>query len=131
MGILGWLRNLLTGERLRLKVSRTMLTLDALDKQLRKSKRDLTARAKELDLVREDLEEAESRLRETIDEALKIQKNYEEQLEAARSKLRIFEDVTVPTLIQQNRSLLEMWKAETDIHIRRQVAQLRKEDMDD
>lgn len=122
MRLFRWLKNVMEGQRLRRKVNSFSRELSSLDKQRKRCARNIASERNQLDSIRSDLVQSENRLREVIDEALSVQKRYEEQLEKANSKVRIYEEVTVPTLIQQNRVLLEMWKAETDIQVRRQVA---------
>lgn len=122
MRLFKWLKNVMEGQRLRRRVNSFSRELSRLDNDRKRCSRRLTAERKKLDSIRNEVVQSENRLREAIDEALSVQKRYEEQLEKANSKVRIYEEVTVPTLIQQNRVLLEMWKAETDIQVRRQVA---------
>jgi len=126
---MGWFRKWRENRRVSSKVRGLNRQIDrfrdelvVIDRRRKRNLRDLKSRTRELDLVKKAVEEAESRLRETINEAKAVYKRYEEQLEGARSSLKIMEDVTVPTLFQQNRKLLEMWKAETSIEIMKQVA---------
>ena len=126
-----WLRNVMIGQVLRIQVNNLSMRLSRLDRRRAKSRRELSARKSELDLIKSALEVAEDRLRETVDEAVKIQKQYEEQLDAALSKVRILEESTVPCLMQQNQTLLKFWEAETAVQVRRQVGfQIDKSDME-
>ena len=121
MRILNWLRSVLEGQRIRRRLRIFSRRLSDLDVYRKHCKRELDARKRELDSIREDLVQSENRLRETVEEALAVQRRYEEQLEMAKSQVKIYEEVTIPTMVQQMRSVFEMWKAQTDIQVRKQV----------
>ena len=121
MRLLLWTENLMIGRGLRRKMNRTLHRLELLEKHRKRSLHSLNKRKKEIELAHNDLSLLAQRLSDSLEEAVKVQKEYQEQLEGAQSQLRIMEDVTVPALLQQNQTLLEMWKAETAIQIRRQV----------
>ena len=131
MRLLRWLKNLMIGQGLRWKVNNLSARLSRLDKRRMKNRRELSVRRSELDVIKDALAIAEDRLRETVDEALRIQKQHEEQLDSALAKVRIYEETTVPCLMQQNQTLLKFWEAETAIQVRRQVGfQIDKPDME-
>lgn len=96
--------------------------IESADKSCRRNLRELNKRKRELDEAIERVSETEARLSGTIEEAKKVHKKYKERLDSAQSKLKIMEEVTLPTLLQQNEKIIEMWKAETSVYIMRQVA---------
>ena len=125
MRFLRWIRNLMIGMRLRMRVNTILHDLEVLDDKRKAASRNLSRRKKELEELQAVLVFTQKTMDESVQNATDLLKNYQEQLEAARSKLKIMEEVTVPTLMQQNQTLLEMWKAETAIQVRRQVAYQR------
>lgn len=104
------------------QIRRFSKELESTEKLRKRSLKNLTRRRKELDSIRDSVVEVEERLRETVDEAQRLHRQYKDQLEAAQSKLKIMEEVTLPTLIQQNQKIIEMWKYETSVHIMKQIA---------
>ena len=131
MRLLRWLKNLMIGQGLRWKVNNLSVRLSRLDKRRTKNRRELSVRRSELDVIKDALAIAEDRLRETVDEALRIQKQHEEQLDSALAKVRVYETATVPCLMEQNQMLLKFWEAESAIQVRRQVGfQIDKPDME-
>ncbi|MDQ6959975.1 MAG: hypothetical protein Q9M27_03010 [Mariprofundaceae bacterium] len=70
------------------------------------------------------LEKLSGRIGREVAEAQAVHRQYEEELEAARSELRVAKDVTIPALVAANKMLQERWDAETAIQVRRQVAAL-------
>lgn len=126
-----WFKNLMIGQGLRWTVNSLSVKLSMLESRRMKNRRELSKRKGELDVIKDALAIAEDRLRETVDEALRIQKQHEEQLDAALAKVRILEESTIPCLMQQNQTLLKFWEAETAIQVRRQVGfQIDKSDME-
>jgi t-SNARE complex subunit (syntaxin) len=117
-----WLKNVMIGRQLQRRVNNFSRDLSKLSRQQKKNRRQLSERKNELDIIKAAVLEAEERLRETIDEALKIHKRYETQLEAANDRIKVMEEMTIPTLVQSNELLLERWRAETTVQVRRRTA---------
>lgn len=92
------------------------------ERRRRANERALTERKNELTVLHQAITTAEERLQVTIEEAKKLHLDDRNLLESYATKLKILEEVTVPTLVQANEVFLERFKAETDIQIMRQVA---------
>ncbi len=83
--------------------------------KLEKKKKLLIRLSKRLDVIGNSLVE-------DIDEASAIQKQCEESISAQQSELRIYSDITIPTLTDQHRLILERYDAEIAAEVRRRVA---------
>ena len=88
------------------------------------SVRRLELRRRSLAVVERRLAAHAEVLAEDLDEAKRLQEQYDEQLVSIRSELRVLKDVTIPGLVAANKLLLAQWDAETAIQVRRQVAAL-------
>ena len=128
MRLLNWLKNLLAGQRLRYKVDTAYAKLQQLEETRKVGERKLRGHRKELRELQDQTSRFQTHLDDTLQSALDLQKQYKEELEIARSELKIMQESTVPTLIAQNEMLLSMWEAETAIHVRRQVVNQPREE---
>ena len=81
-------------------------------------------RAQETALAQREIEfeEAAEALRGELASTSRLVRQYDEELEKCRSQLKVAEEVTIPTLVEAHRLLLERWRGESAIHVRRQVA---------
>ena len=70
----------------------------------------------------QEIGERMSALEDELRQAKRSYRDYDDALEAVRVKLQIVEEVMVPGLVQANKVFEERWKAETELHVRRQVA---------
>ena len=57
-----------------------------------------------------------------LGEALRLQKHQEEVVAALRSENQVLTEITVPTLTAAHQLLLQRYRAESEIQVRRQVA---------
>lgn len=119
--MLQWLKNLMTGQSLRRKVNLFGLQLSELREEQRRNGRELTTRSKELDIAKEALVLIENRLRETVEEAVRLQKKSQTTVEGLQDQIRTMEELTIPALTESNRLLLERWRAETSVQVGRRA----------
>ena len=92
------------------------------DKRLERMIVKLEKRKKELRSLDRKVSSVNELAVEDIDESTAALKSAKEALEAVRSEQRIADEITIPTLVQSNRLLLERASADTAEQVRRQVA---------
>ena len=97
---------------------------EELGRKLRKEKKALET---PFLFVKREITEREESLAVLAEEAKAIERRYKEELEIARSKTTAAEQAVI-ALAAQNRSLIEMWNAETAVQIRRQAAAMPREE---
>jgi len=68
------------------------------------------------------LERLGQSLKDDLDEADAVQVEYDKTLEALRADIQILEEVTVPGLVEANRTVLERQRADTSLQVRRRVS---------
>jgi len=77
---------------------------------------------KRLDAISTSILEEIDASEEVVARAEKNQISYQNALDAMSARLRVVEETTIPTLIESHRVLLERYRAETAIQVRRQAA---------
>lgn len=86
---------------------------------------------KQLISLQSKLQQLNNQLEEDLDAALRAQQSYETAIDALRSENQILSETTVPTLVAQNKLLLQRYDTELAIQARRQVAAGLSERPDD
>lgn len=61
-------------------------------------------------------------LKQAVENLRADQASLESESEGLRNRLKVAEDITIPTLTQAHKLVLERWEAETDIAIKSKVA---------
>ena len=107
-------------------ISRQLSSIDSHIQQLSKEKKSLETYIGEtlFSIVdtENDAKDVLAESRKYLQQAEALVTKYDEQLEAARSKIRVLEDTTIPTLVAANKVFMERWDAESAIEVRRQTA---------
>lgn len=101
-------------EKVRAIVQVRQREMRSLEKQLISMSEGL---AGDLKSVRQEM----SDIVDDLDETKQLQKGFEVEFEALRSKLKIAEDVTIPNLVAANKLALERYDADTAAQVRRQA----------
>lgn len=117
-----WIRSRLL---LRRKLSAVEARIASLERDRRGTVKSLSDLRKALERSRRDaervLEGIDSRLGEITEESRHLEKRYAKELEIARDEVVAAQQAT-KALGAQNSFLIEHWKAETAVQIRRQAA---------
>jgi len=102
-------------------IASELVTEDA-EKRINKISRRLSKHIKALRAQRKILDSINSSVVEDLEEADKALKQSEDALSAQRSELKILREVTLPTLTEQHKLILQRCEADIAVQVRRQVA---------
>lgn len=84
-------------------------------------RRQLASKKKQLEHTRRHLGKLADSLEDNIQYAENLLVKSEREMESLRSRLKVAEDVTIPTLVEQHKLVLERSVADTAEQVRRQV----------
>ena len=108
------------------RVSHQLSALDRRLDRLEKDRRCIEGRVEsDWELIHDKHESISgdvARITELFAEKEALVKRYEEELDAARSKILTYEESTIPTLVAANATYKDMWDAISAEQIRRRVA---------
>lgn len=107
------------------RVSRQLFALDLRLDRLDSDRRILSTRrqAHEInwEMINKEMQDVANQAKDDLDKADALVKRYEEELEAARSKITTYEESTIPTLVAANATFKDLWDAVSAEQIRRRV----------
>lgn len=109
--MINWFKAILLSWSRDKKIMDIKSELIRLSKMKEESEKDIAAQRTALDKAERSRQVREERLRRSLVKAEGINKKFETALEAATEKLKIAEEIQIPTLIQANQTFANTWDA--------------------